>query len=362
MFKYVDEYRDAGLAREISEKIKKISSKPLVIMEVCGGHTMSIRKSGIHKLVGDNIELISGPGCPVCVTSIGDIDKAIALSRPENSAVCAFGDMMYVPGSSSSLARAKAAGSDVRMVYSPHDVLGFAENEPDKTFFFISIGFETTTPTTAAAILTAQAKGIKNFKVLSLNKTMPAALRAVLSGGDSRVGALLCPGHVSTITGTRMYDFIPADFGVPCCVSGFEPVDILSAIYILAEMNEKGEKGLVNAYPRAVQDTGNEKAKYIMNSVFEPSDAEWRGFGVIPASGLKIRAEYAAFDAEKGYIPSFPKAAENPACVCGDILRGSKNPDECQLFAKECTPSDPKGACMVSSEGTCAAWFRYGGR
>ncbi len=360
MLKYADEYRDVDICLDLSARIKKISTKPLTIMEVCGGHTMAIRKNGIQKLVGDNIRLLSGPGCPVCVTSISDIDRAVYLAGIENVTVCTFGDMLYVPGSSGSLAGAKAEGADVRTVYSVHDALDLAGSEPEKNFVFISIGFETTTPTAAAAVLEAKTAGVKNFTVLALNKTMPQALGAVLESDDSQIEALICPGHVSTITGTGMYRFIVEELGISCCISGFEPADLLGAILKLTEMHENNEKGLVNAYQRVVKEEGNEKAKYIMTEVFEPADVEWRGFGVVPGSGLKIREEYSEFDAEKTYNIEVKDTKKNPACICGDILRGVKRPVDCALFKGQCTPVDPQGACMVSSEGTCAAWYKYG--
>lgn len=360
MLKYMDEYRDAALVGEISRRIKDISRKPLNIMEVCGGHTMAIRKSGIHKLIGDNVNLISGPGCPVCVTSLGDIDKAVALSKIDNVVICSFGDMYYVPGTGSSLLKASSEGADVRTVYSVHDVLEFAKEEADKNFVFLSIGFETTTPTTAAAVVQAKREGIKNLSILAMNKTMPAALKAVLASDDSKIDALICPGHVSTITGTEMYEFIVDELGVSCCVSGFEPADLLGAIYFLVEAEESGQAKLINAYERAVHPEGNIKAQDVVDEVFTPADVEWRGFGVIPSSGLKLKDEYSEFCAEKIYEIKVPASKEHPGCLCGDILRGSKKPVDCKLFKTSCTPMDPKGACMVSSEGTCAAWYKYG--
>lgn len=359
MFKFVDEYRDVDICLDMAAGIRKISKRPMNIMEVCGGHTMSIRKNGVHKMVGDNIKLISGPGCPVCVTSIRDIDKAIALSKTENVAVCTFGDMLYVPGTTGSLAGARAEGADVRTVYSPHDALKFADSEPEKEFVLISIGFETTAPTAAACVVEAGKRGLENFSVLSLNKTMPEALKAVLGDESCKIDALICPGHVSAITGTAMYRPVVDDLGISCCVAGFEPADLLRAIYLLAETFEKGESALINAYERAVKEEGNAKARYIMMEVFDPCDAEWRGCGVIPASGLKINDDLAAFDAEKKFDLQLPEAKEVPGCICGDILRGTRQPVDCPLFGNGCDPMAPKGACMVSSEGTCAAWYKY---
>jgi hydrogenase expression/formation protein HypD len=360
MLKYLDEYRDTGLCLKISEEIKRMSSRPFNIMEVCGGHTMSIRKNGIHRMVGEHLRLISGPGCPVCVTAIKDVDRAVALSMLDNVTVCTFGDMFRVPGTEMSLEEARAAGGDVEVVYSVHDVLEFALREPAKDFIFVSIGFETTTPSAAAAVLRAREEKVGNFSVLALNKTMPAALRAVLEDESSKIDALICPGHVSAITGTGMYRFIVDELNVSCCIAGFEPVDILGAIRILVGLREKGETQLINAYERAVREDGNAKARGIVDRVFEPADAEWRGFGVIPASGLRVIDEYAAFDAEKRFATELPESVEEDGCVCGDILRGVRTPEECGLFGVTCTPASPKGACMVSSEGACAAWHRYG--
>lgn len=360
MLKYLDEYRGSELCLEIAEKIRSISTRPLNIMEVCGGHTMSLRKNGIQKLLGDRIKLVSGPGCPVCVTSIRDIDKAIALAEIDNAVICTYGDMIYVPGTRSSLAKAKAGGRDIRTVYSVHDVIDFAKEEKDKKFIFISIGFETTAPTAAAAVKEAAKAKLDNFFVLALNKTMPEALKAILQDEGSIIDSLLCPGHVSTITGTGIYDLIVNELGVSCCISGFEPADMLKAIYLLAEIHEKDKKALLNAYTRVVKNEGNEKAKNIMGEVFQPADVDWRGVGIIPGSGLALREKFWKFDAEKEFDIQVEDPYEDPACVCGDILRGAKTPGDCPLFKTSCTPTDPKGACMVSSEGTCAAWYKYG--
>ena len=264
MIKFLDEYRDANLSLQIAEKIKSISTKKINIMEVCGGHTMAIRKNGIHKIVGDKINLISGPGCPVCVTSMSDIDTAIALSKEKDVILCTFGDLFYVPGTESSFAKRKAEGSDIRVVYSIHDALNFAKENKDKKVIFISIGFETTTPTSAACILEAKEKGIDNFFILALNKTMPYALKAILENEKCTVDALLCPGHVSTITGLSIYRFIVDELKIPCCISGFEPTDLMASVYILAEMCEKNEAKLINGYNRAVFEEGNEKATYML--------------------------------------------------------------------------------------------------
>ncbi len=360
MTKYLDEYRDKKVCLELLEKVKEISTKPLRIMEVCGGHTMAIRKNGIQKLVGGNIKLISGPGCPVCVTAIEDIDKIVSLAGFKNVSICTFGDMMYVPGTSSSLSKISAAGGDVRIVYSVLDVLEFARSEKAKHFVFISIGFETTAPTEAAAIIQADRENLDNFSVIALNKTMPQALKAVLQDKNSKIDALICPGHVSAITGTDMYKSIVEDLGVSCCVSGFEPVDLLGSIYKLTELKEENKTALINAYKRAVCPEGNKKAQEIIYEVFEEGDTNWRGIGVIQKSGLKIKEKYKKFDAERRFDIKPEKSIETTECICGDILRGAKTPRDCALFKRVCTPTNPKGACMVSSEGTCSAWYKYG--
>jgi len=360
MIKFVDEYRNPALCLKASEKIKAISKKKIRIMEVCGGHTMAIRKNGLNKLVGGNITFISGPGCPVCVTALQDVDTAIALSKLEGITVCTFGDLFYVPGSSSSLAESKSEGADVRVVYSADDALNLAGRQRDKKVVFISIGFETTAPTAAAAILRAQAEGLDNFYILALNKTMPAALRAILGSGDTKIDALICPGHVSTITGIEIYRFIVEEFKIPCCVCGFEPLDIMTGVYILAGLSEENKAELVNAYKRVVRDEGNKKARSIMREVFEKADAPWRGIGVIPSSGLRLRSPYKRFAARERFNIDVPPAKENPGCICGEVLRGIKRPADCPLFAKTCSPSRPQGACMVSSEGICSAWYKYG--
>lgn len=358
MLKFVDEYRDIDLCLAAAEKIRAISKRKINIMEVCGGHTTAIRKNGINKLVGENINLISGPGCPVCVTSEEDIDRAVNLCEVKNAAICTFGDLFDVPGAYSSLAKKKSEGADVRIVYSAYDALEFVRREKDKNFIFISIGFETTAPAIAAAVMQAKKEGLDNFYILGLNKTMPDALNAILK--HSKINALICPGHVTAITGVDIYKSIVEDIGISCCVSGFEPLDILTSIYILVELFEKGETTLVNAYGRVVREEGNEKAQGIMHEVFEECDASWRGWGVIENSGLKLRGKYRGFDAMENFKTNVSSVVKNDGCICGDVLMGLKNPRDCRLFGEICTPAEPKGACMVSSEGSCAAWYKYG--
>ncbi|MBF0253142.1 MAG: hydrogenase formation protein HypD [Candidatus Omnitrophica bacterium] len=357
--KYIDEYRDTNEVKKIADKIIQTAVKPINIMEVCGGHTMAIRKNALERIVGDKVRFISGPGCPVCVTSIKDIDKIMYLALNEDVVICSFGDLYDVPGSRHSLSGIKALGKDIRMVYSVADVIKYAQEEKNKKFIFVSIGFETTTPGTAAAICEVKNKGIDNFYVLCLNKTMPAALKAVLSNKRSRVDALLCPGHVSTITGSGIYSSIVNDLGVSCCIAGFEPVDLLNAVYVLVKSNEENKPVLFNAYERVVHSEGNLKALDIMNKVFESASADWRGLGIVPDSGLKIRNTFSELDAEKVFKIKIKDAKEKQGCICGDILIGASDPKDCPSFGKTCTPETPIGACMVSSEGACAAWYKY---
>ena len=361
MVKYIDEYRDPVLAKSIADRIRStIPEKPLNIMEVCGGHTITIFKFGIKDLLPSHINLISGPGCPVCVTSNDFIDRAIAISHLENVIITSFGDMIRVPGSRSSLMKERASGADIRVTYSPMDAVTIAEENPDKEVVFLGIGFETTAPTVAAAIINAHAKGLKNFSVLSSHKTMPNAMKALMDSGEIALHGFICPGHVSTITGIRMYDFLADDYKIPCVVSGFEPVDMLETIYMIVKQIAEGRSEVENQYKRSVRTEGNTKAVELMNSIFEPADMRWRGIGTIPLSGLRIRNEYGDFDASRKFDIEIPPSKEFPGCICGDIMRGVKVPTDCKLYRRICTPDDPKGSCMVSDEGTCATYFKYG--
>jgi hydrogenase expression/formation protein HypD len=357
--KYLTEYRDGSLASKMADRIKEISTKPARFMEICGTHTVAIFKHGIREVVPDNIDLISGPGCPVCVTATRDIDKAIKLARIPDVIVTTFGDMVRVPGSESSLQKEKGRGADVRMVYSTMDSLQIAQHNPDKEVVFLGVGFETTAPTIAAAVLAAEAQGTENFSVLSSHKLLPPAMDALLSGEDLDVSGFMCPGHVSTIIGTAAYEAVAAQYHTPCVVMGFEPLDILQGVYMLVSQIEEGEARVEIQYRRAVAPEGNRNALKTMNRVFEPCDAPWRGLGVIPKSGLSFRDSYRAFDAEALFDLNVPDSPEPPGCKCGDILRGVKKPVECKLFRNFCTPENPVGPCMVSSEGTCAAYYKY---
>ena len=357
--KHIDEYRDPAIARALVEKIRQVHTRPARLMEICGTHTMAIFRHGIKSLLPETLELVSGPGCPVCVTAIEEMDKAIALSRIPNVIVATFGDMMRVPGSHSSLQQEAANGADVRMVYSTFDALKIAQQNPKREVVFLGIGFETTAPTVAASILAAKAQGIRNFSVLSCHKLLPPAMDALLEGGELQIHGFICPGHVSTIIGTSSYEKVASRFHIPCVVVGFEPVDILQGILMLCEQIEKNRAGVEIQYVRAVRPEGNKGALKIMEEVFEPCDIPWRGLGWIPLSGLSIRKEYEEFDARKRFDLEVPPAKEPPGCKCAEILRGASRPIDCPLFRSVCTPSSPIGACMVSSEGTCAAYFKY---
>jgi hydrogenase expression/formation protein HypD len=357
--KYIDEYRDSDLARGLIKKIQAVSHKELRLMEVCGTHTMSIFKHGIRSVLPENITLLSGPGCPVCVTAQRDIDAFVAFARKKNVIVTTFGDLMKVPGSGSTLAKEKAGGADVRIVYSVLDALGIAKENTDREVVFCAVGFETTLPTIAATILCAVGEGVKNFTIYSANKLTPPALSALMETDGVEIDGFILPGHVSVITGTNAYRDTFEKYDIPSVITGFEPIDILKAVLILIEQNETGKKALVNAYPRAVSDDGNVKAKAIMNQVFELCDATWRGIGDIPVSGMGLKAEFEAFDAGKKFKMDMPDVPEPAGCACGEILMGLKTPEACKLYKKKCTPMTPVGPCMVSSEGSCAAFYRY---
>jgi hydrogenase expression/formation protein HypD len=357
--KHVDEYRSAELSRPLLEKIRRTVTRDIRLMEVCGTHTMSIFRSGIRALLPEKIALLSGPGCPVCVTAQAEIDAFIALARTDGVIVTTFGDLMRVPGTLSSLQKERAEGRDIRMVYSTLDAVAIARRNPDKRVVFLGVGFETTAPTIAAAVVTACRKGLENFFVYSAHKLVPPALNALMSLGDIAIDGFLLPGHVSVIIGLDGYrDFFDTR-RIPCAVAGFEPTDLLQAIAELVDQIETGAPALVNAYPRAVTNKGNPAACRLLDEVFETADVTWRGIGMIAGSGLKFRQAFAAVDAEKAFALTFPEAAEPKGCACGEILTGAKIPPQCALFRKSCTPADPVGPCMVSSEGTCAAYYRY---
>jgi hydrogenase expression/formation protein HypD len=359
--KYLDEFRDPDLAATLVEKIRDRSSRRIRIMEFCGTHTVSIFKHGIRQLLPPAIEMLSGPGCPVCVTANADLDWAIALAGETDVIVTTFGDMIRVPGSRSSLERAKAEGADIRIVYSTLDALQIARDNPGRPVVFLGIGFETTAPTVAASLLQAQDEGISNYYVLSLHKLTPPATRAILDSGESFLDGIIGPGHVTTVIGSRAWDFLPQEYGISCVIAGFEPLDILQGIYTLVESFESSEPRVDNAYGRSVRAEGNQVALGYMSTVFEVCPADWRGIGEIPASGLRLNARFRRFDARERFEVD-PGPPEEPAgCLCGEVIRGVTTPPDCTLYATACTPHHPVGPCMVSSEGTCAAYYLYSG-
>ncbi len=357
--KYIDEYRDRDVARVLSHRIRDISTKPVRLMEICGTHTMAIFKHGIRSLLPDNIELVSGPGCPVCVTAMEEIDRSVKLAGMPGVIVTTFGDMLRVPGTNSSLDAERAKGADIRMVYSTFDALKIAGENPDRETVFLGIGFETTAPTIATSIWSAHHNHQVNFSVLSAHKLLPPAMDALLSGGDLGIDGFICPGHVTTIIGTSSYEKVVARYHIPCVVVGFEPVDILQGILMLIEQIEADRAVVEIQYTRGVTAKGNPGALRIMHEVFEPCDSPWRGLGIIPKSGLTIRQEYADHNARSRFDLEVPPANEPTGCLCADILRGAARPVDCMLFRKVCSPRNPIGPCMVSSEGTCAAYYKY---
>ncbi len=356
--KYIDEYRNKESVFEITEKIKQISTKQVNLMEVCGGHTMAIQKFGIPYLLPKTIKLLSGPGCPVCVSSRRFIDHAVALSRRPDVIITTFGDLIRVPGSTSSLDGEKAGGADVRIVYSILDALNIARQNPDKKIVFLGIGFETTTPGSAVGINIAYEDNLKNFFFLSSHKIMPPAMAALIDEGV-KIDGYIGPGHVSTITGSEMYSSIAEKYKLGVVISGFEPVDLLQSIYLLVKQIENNNQKVEIAYRRVVKPEGNPKARAIVNEVFELRDDWWRGLGILKDSGLYLKEKYSAFDAEKMLPVEIEKTIEPKGCICGEILKGLKSPKDCKLFGTACSPQDPVGACMVSSEGACHAFYRY---
>jgi hydrogenase expression/formation protein HypD len=349
--------------RTMLEELAALATKVgrhLNLMEVCGTHTVEIFRHGIRSVIPGSITLLSGPGCPVCVTSIRDVDAAISIAKRPGTVLVTFGDMMRVPGGKQSLMDARSEGADVRVMYSPLEALRLAQQEPGKSVVFFATGFETTSPLIAATVLAASNQSVTNFSIFSSHKTVPLALKALLNSPDVKVDGFILPGHVSTIIGLRPYEFVAAQYRKPCVVTGFEAREILLGILMILRQIAKGQATVENAYPGVVNEEGNPKAVAILNEIFEPSDAYWRGIGTIPGTGLKLRDPYRAFDAEARFHPETTGIPEPELCSCGDILRGVKVPTECPLFGTGCTPENPVGPCMVSTEGSCAAYYKYG--
>jgi hydrogenase expression/formation protein HypD len=357
--RYIDEYRDKALVSQLIAAIRQISTKEVALMEVCGGHTMAIHRYGIPSLLPGNIRLLSGPGCPVCVSSRQYVDNAIAYCGLHDTIITTFGDLIRVPGSSSSLEKEKAQGADVRIVYSILDAIAIADQNRDKKVIFLGIGFETTAPGSAAGVVMARQKSLDNFFLFSSHKVMPPAMKALIDEGV-KIDGYIAPGHVSTITGSDMYKEIPEKYGLGCVIAGFEPVDILQSIYMLVKQIETKTPRVEIQYRRAVRPEGNVKAKALLEEVFTFRDDWWRGLGILKDSGLTLKAGYGAWDAERMIPVTVPEARDEKGCLCGEILKGLKKPTDCPLFGKVCTPSDPAGTCMVSSEGSCHAYYRYG--
>ncbi len=361
---YQDDFRQKELVQGIAERLRRLVSgcgRNMTFMEVCGTHTMAIYRFGLRSLLPAEIKLVSGPGCPVCVTPNDYLDRAIALCRLPEVITTTFGDMMRVPGSSSSLLVERAKGADIRIVYSPLDAVAIAAKNPGRKVVFLGVGFETTAPTVAASILAAQAQGLTNYFVLAANKTIPIPMQVLAADPELAIDGYICPAHVSAIIGAAAYNPLAEECHTPCVITGFEPADMLQGILMLASQLLKGESRVEIQYSRVVRPEGNPKAQALLEQLFTPYDAVWRGVGVIPGSGLAIREEYRAFDALKMLPVTVEPTREHPGCSCGEILKGKIEPSDCPLFGKLCTPENPVGACMVSSEGSCAAAYRYGG-
>jgi hydrogenase expression/formation protein HypD len=352
-------WRDPELAARLAALIARAATRPMKIMEVCGTHTVAIARFGLREMMPDNVTLVSGPGCPVCVTANRDIDLAVEIGRQPGVVLTTFGDMMKVPGSHSSLSREKAEGRDIRIVYSPLDAVALAEAHPEAQVVFLGVGFETTAPVVASALLSAETRRLSNFTVLSVHKTVPGALEALVNDPEVAIDGFILPGHVSTIIGPEPYRFLASRYRVPGVATGFEPIDVLQGVAMLVKQIAEGRAEIEVAYRRGVSADGNPTARARIAEVFEPCDAEWRGIGVIPGTGLRLRDRFAEFDASKRFDVHPPEPKDIPGCQCGDVLRGVVLPFQCRLFGKGCTPEHPIGPCMVSSEGSCAAYYRY---
>jgi hydrogenase expression/formation protein HypD len=361
--RYIDEFRSGELARALTAELAEAMppGRELALMEVCGGHTHAIYKHGIDELLPPGLELVHGPGCPVCVIPVGRVDDAVSLALEPNVIFTTFGDMMRVPGSKGSLLDARSRGADVRMVYSPLDALELARANPESEVIFFAIGFETTTPSTAITLLQARAQGVGNFSVFCNHVTIAPPLKAILGAPELRLDGLIAPGHVSAVIGSRPYEFIASEYGRPVVVAGFEPLDILQSVLMLVRQLAAGRAEVENQYTRVVRQDGNPLALEAIERTMELRDSfEWRGLGSIPKSGLRLRAEFAGWDAERRYEVPGISVPDHKACQCGSVLRGLVKPWECKVFGTACTPERPIGTCMVSSEGACAAYYHYG--
>ena len=358
--KHLAEYRDAEKAKRLATEIRRVATRPWAIMEVCGGQTHSIIRHGVDQLLPPEVELIHGPGCPVCVTPLETIDRALAIAAMPGVIFCSFGDMLRVPGSRDNLFSVKAAGGDVRVVYSPLDAVKVARDNPDREVVFLAIGFETTAPANALAVKFAKQQGLRNFSMLVSHVLVPPAIEAIMRSPGNRVNAFLAAGHVCSVMGTWQYPAIAERFGVPIVVTGFEPLDLLEGIRRTVRQLEEGRHELENAYARVVTERGNEPAQAVLREVFHPVDRAWRGIGVIPASGWRLADSYRDFDAEIRFAVTHVTAAESPLCKSGEVLKGTLKPNQCPAFGRECTPRMPLGATMVSSEGACAAYYNAG--
>jgi len=362
--KYLDEFRDVARGGAILDEIVRLGTKEVSFMEICGSHTHTISRSGLRGILPGNIRLISGPGCPVCVTSQAELDAIIDFADTNTDVIIAtFGDMLRVPGSSSSLEQARGRGADVRVIYSPLQAMGLARSNPEKEVVFLSVGFETTAPLAASTIKGAREEGITNLTIYPMHKLTPPAMAALLGSEDMRIDGFICPGHVTAIIGADAYGFIAEEYKRPCVVTGFEPLDALYAIYMLLKQLSEGRADIENEYDRVVSSGGNRRARAVMDEVFEPADALWRGLGAIPESGLALRARFSGFSAVERFgidASEFDNGGANTdGCACGDVLRGVIGPSDCPLFALTCTPASPQGPCMVSGEGACSAWYSY---
>ncbi len=357
--KYLDEYRDGRIARALAEEIAQVCTRPWVLMEICGGQTHTIMRYGLDDLLPKSIELVHGPGCPVCVTPLETIDKAIALAGRPDVILVSYGDMLRVPGSNSDLFRAKAQGADIRIAYSPTEAVKIAMRHPERKVVFLAIGFETTAPANAMAAYQAKQQGLGNFSMLVSHVLVPPAIRALLSSLENRVQGFIAPGHVCTVMGCQQYEELARAYRVPIVVGGFEPVDILQAVLMLVKQLESGVATLENQYVRTVSYRGNLVAQQVVAEVFEMADQKWRGIGMIPNSGLRLREEYSAYDANRVFDLQLITAEEPAECISAQVLQGLRKPTDCPAFGFRCTPENPLGAPMVSSEGACAAYYHY---